>query len=83
MPGCNHRVPGRLEPASRAPWRALAAIARQQGLFALLPIDPAAVSALRRDDAIYMPDSGRINIAGPSDAKIGRFVAALVLHLPS
>ncbi len=60
---------------------ALAPIARQQGLFALLPIDPAAASALRRDDAIYMPDSGRINIAGLNDANIARFVAAIGPHL--
>lgn len=61
---------------------ALAPIARQQGLFALLPIDAAAVSSLREEHAIYMPDSGRINIAGLCDANIGPFVAALTPHLP-
>ena len=62
---------------------ALAPIARQQGLFALLPIGPAAVGMLRQEQAIYLPDSGRINIAGLSEANIGRFVAALTPHLLS
>lgn len=56
-------------------------IARQQGLFALLPIDRTAVAALRADHGIYMPDSGRINIAGLNDASCKRFVAALAPYL--
>ncbi|MEG3176676.1 amino acid aminotransferase [Sphingomonas sp. RB3P16] len=55
----------------------LECIARQQGLFALLPIDRLAVAMLRADHGIYMPDSGRINIAGLNDARCARFVAAL------
>jgi aromatic-amino-acid transaminase len=60
---------------------ALAAIADQQGLFALLPIDPAAVADLRERHGIYMPASGRINIAGLSEDSIPRFAAALIPHL--
>lgn len=71
----------RLRTALGTTHPALAPIARQQGLFALLPIGTAAVSALREEHAIYMPDSGRINIAGLSDANIGTFVAALMPHL--
>lgn len=59
----------------------LAFIARQQGLFALLPIDRAAVAALRADHGIYMPDSGRINIAGLNEASCPRFIAALSPYL--
>lgn len=55
----------------------LASIARQQGLFALLPIDRAAVATLRERHAIYMPDSARINIAGLTLDTLGPFVAAI------
>ncbi|WP_034157254.1 aromatic amino acid transaminase [Sphingomonas sp. ERG5] len=60
----------------------LASIARQQGLFALLPIDRGAVLALRERHGIYMPDSGRINIAGLREETIAPFVEALVPYLP-
>lgn len=59
----------------------LAPIAEQQGLFALLPIDRAAVAALREAHGIYMPDSGRINIAGLREGTIPRFVDALSPYL--
>ena len=59
----------------------LAPIARQQGLFALLPLNRESVVALREQHAIYMPDSGRINIAGLRDETVGTFVTALVPHL--
>lgn len=60
---------------------ALEPIARQEGLFALLRIDRAAVAALRTDHGIYMPDSGRINIAGLNEESAVRFLAALLPHL--
>ncbi len=62
---------------------ALAPIAAQQGLFALLPLGPQAVAELRQQDAIYMPGSGRINIAGLREETIPPFVAALSRYLPS
>lgn len=62
---------------------ALGFIARQQGLFALLPIDRATVVTLREQHGIYMPDSGRINIAGLRDETISPFVAALSPFLPN
>jgi len=71
-----------LRAALGAAHPALAPIARQQGLFALLPIDRAAVAALRADHGIYMPDSGRINIAGLHIGVIPTFVDALAAHLP-
>jgi aromatic-amino-acid transaminase len=61
---------------------ALAPVARQQGLFALLPIDRETVVALRERHGIYMPEAGRINIAGLRTETIGPFVAALTPHLP-
>lgn len=59
----------------------LAPIADQQGLFALLPIDRAAVAALRERHGIYLPDSGRINIAGLTNETVAPFVAALAPYL--
>ncbi|MGH6697252.1 aromatic amino acid transaminase, partial [Sphingopyxis sp.] len=56
-------------------------IAAQNGLFALLPLDPEEVDALRRDHGIYMARSGRINVAGLNDGNLDRFVAA-VASLP-
>ena len=39
-------------------------IAEQQGMFSLLPLKEADVLSLRKYHGIYMPTSGRINIAG-------------------
>ncbi|MBB5986490.1 aromatic amino acid transaminase [Sphingobium lignivorans] len=62
---------------------ALAPIGRQRGMFALLPVTPANVAALRVDHGIYMADSGRINIAGLRTASIDRFVKQLGPFLPA
>lgn len=53
----------------------------QRGLFALLPLDPAQVEAMRRDHAVYMAGSGRINLAGLTAATIQPFVQALAACL--
>lgn len=72
------RVRERLAAADNsAPGLNLAAIGQGNGLFAMLPLSPAQVEALRRDHAIYMAGSGRINIAGLTEANTPRFVAAL------
>lgn len=49
----------------------------QHGLFALLPLSPAQVEAMRRDHAVYMAGSGRINIAGLTTETVQPFVRAL------
>lgn len=54
-----------------------APIARQKGMFSLLPVDAAAVARLKTDYAVYMAGSGRINICGLAPGNINRFVAAL------
>ena len=51
------------------------------GMFAMLPIDAAAVARLRADDGIYMAGSGRINIAGLHAGTVARFAAALAPSL--
>ncbi len=55
----------------------LAQLAGQNGLFAVLPLDQAQIQALRRDHAVYMAGSGRINIAGLHKGNIDRFVEVL------
>lgn len=71
----------RLRTLLAAAHPALAGIAGQQGLFALLPIGPDAVEALRAEHGIYMPASGRINIAGLTEETVARFAEALRPHL--
>jgi aromatic-amino-acid transaminase len=56
-------------------------IGRQRGMFAVLPINPHQVGALRETDAIYLPNSGRINIAGLTSENILRVAAALAPYL--
>lgn len=55
----------------------LAPLARQQGMFATLPLDKAQIDKLRADHGIYMAGSGRINVAGLTTDNLPTFVAAL------
>ena len=55
----------------------LAHVQNQKGIFSLLPINEESVEALAKRHAIYMPASGRINIAGFKTGDIERFCAAL------
>lgn len=50
----------------------------QRGLFSMLQIDPEGVRRLGQEFGIHMPETGRVNIAGLSDASIPRFIEALV-----
>jgi aromatic-amino-acid transaminase len=52
-------------------------IADQNGLFAQIPLDAAAITRLRRDHGVYMAGSGRINLAGLNDRNISTFAEAL------
>ncbi|MGH1560045.1 aromatic amino acid transaminase [Caulobacter segnis] len=56
---------------------ALAPLATQHGLFALLPLSPEQVARLREDHAIYMAGSGRINLAGLTVSNLDTFARAL------
>ncbi len=60
-------------------WPSLAAMADQEGMFSLLPLSEEEVLRLRADHGIYMPTSGRINIAGLKtsdvDAVVSKFIA--------
>ena len=56
----------------------LAFIADQFGMFSMLPLSREQVVHLREKHAIYMADSGRINIVGIADEAIDRFCAAVI-----
>ncbi len=55
----------------------LAFLARQRGMFSLLPLPRDGVAALRERHGIYMAGNGRCNLAGLQVADAGRFVEAL------
>ena len=55
----------------------LAFVADQYGMFSMLPLSKEQVVGLREKDAIYMADSGRINVVGIADEGIDRFCAAV------
>jgi aromatic-amino-acid transaminase len=61
-------------------WSNAAAVRAQEGMFSLLPIAAADVLKLRSDHGIYMPTSGRINIAGLTFSDVDR-VAQLFTSL--
>ncbi|WP_419723197.1 amino acid aminotransferase [Sphingobium aromaticiconvertens] len=71
-----------LRGALAAAHPALAPIAHQRGMFAMLSITRAAVIALRETHGIYMAGNGRINIAGLRLDTIPTFIAGLTPHLP-
>ncbi|MBB4183632.1 aromatic-amino-acid transaminase [Sinorhizobium terangae] len=58
----------------RTRWQALGAIAAQEGMFSMLPLSEAEVLRLRSEHGIYMPTSGRINIAGLKTAEVAGVV---------
>lgn len=55
----------------------LTAVGRQKGMFSTLPLSRDQVRTLRAERAVYMADSGRINIAGLRLGDIAAFVEAL------
>jgi len=56
---------------------ALAPLAKQRGMFSTLPLSVADVARLREVHGIYMPSSGRINLAGLTPQTVAPFVDAL------
>jgi len=55
----------------------LAAVGEQNGLFSVLQLTPDQIATLRSDWGVYMAGSGRINIAGFTDANIPHFIEGL------
>jgi aromatic-amino-acid transaminase len=56
---------------------ALAFLSRQKGMFSTLHLTSRQIAALREDHAVYMTNSGRINIAGLTAHNLDAFAAAL------
>lgn len=71
------QVRAKLAQAGRIGTLDLAPLGRQNGMFAMLPLDKAQIDALRADHGIYMAGSGRINVAGLTTDNIDKFTAAL------
>ncbi|CAO3426451.1 amino acid aminotransferase [Azospirillum doebereinerae] len=61
----------------RGAWPALDAVERQEGMFSLLPLTEAEALRLRSEHAIYMPTSGRVNIAGLTTAGVEAVMAKI------
>lgn len=51
--------------------------ARQHGMFSMLPVSADQARRLRDDFAVYVPNSGRVNVAGLTPTNIPAFVRAL------
>ncbi len=65
------------ETGSTAPLR----LVRQNGMFSMLPVSPAATAELRERHGVYMPVSGRINVAGLAEADIAPLARILAPYL--
>ena len=52
-------------------------ITRQRGMFSFSGLKPEHVEALRKDYAIYIVGSGRINVAGITEQNVGRLCEAI------
>ena len=53
-------------------------VAEHRGMFSLLGLDVETVNQLKADNAVYMLDDSRINIAGLADERIQRLAEAIV-----
>ena len=58
-----------------------AAVKNQNGMFSTLPLSKEQAEALRSDHAVYLMNSGRINIAGANSENIPRLAEAILAVL--
>ncbi len=70
-------VRARLAAAKVAGSVDLEPLARQEGMFSVLPLSKEQIAAMREGHGVYMAGSGRINVAGLHDGNIDRFLEAL------
>jgi aspartate/tyrosine/aromatic aminotransferase len=54
------------------------AIINQNGMFSMLPLNAQQAESLRTDHAVYLMNSGRINIAGANTKNISRVAEAVL-----
>ena len=59
----------------------LAALAEQNGMFSQIPVTPEAAKDMREKHGLYLPASGRINIAGLRQADIPRIADIMSEYL--
>ena len=59
----------------------LGQLSHQNGMFSQLPVTAAAAEAMRTEDGLYLPGSGRINIAGLKAADTARVAEIVAKHL--
>lgn len=71
------QVRASLAEAGKAGQIDLTPLGSQNGLFSTLPLGKSQIEELRRDHAIYMAGSGRINIAGLHQGNLDKFIGAL------
>ena len=71
------QVRERVAAAGRVGTLDLAPVGTQNGLFSMLALDKDQIGRLRADHGIYMAGSGRINVAGLTQANIDKFLGAL------
>jgi aromatic-amino-acid transaminase len=55
----------------------LSVIAKQRGMFSMLPLSPGQIERMRVDHAVYMAPNGRVNLAGLPLRQVDHFVGAL------
>ena len=71
------QVRDRLAAAATAGTVDMTPLGIQNGLFSVLPLSKDQIATLRKDHGIYMAGSGRINVAGLTEANIDKFVRAV------
>ncbi|MBU1286837.1 MAG: aspartate/tyrosine/aromatic aminotransferase, partial [Alphaproteobacteria bacterium] len=59
----------------------LAALATQNGMFSQVPVTPQDTVDMRERHGLYLPSSGRMNIAGLRQADIPRIAEILAEYL--
>jgi aspartate aminotransferase len=64
--------------AERRPDLDFAWLTRHRGMFSLLGLQPGQIVHLRDDQHLYLPPDGRINVAGVSEANVGRVADGLL-----
>lgn len=55
----------------------LSSVAKQTGLFSMLPLHQKQVERLRKEHAVYIPSNGRVNFGGIPQLDIPRFAKAI------
>ncbi len=56
-------------------------LAEEKGMFSILPMSKDGILQLREENAIYLPGSGRINVAGLPEDRLDDVAAAMAPHL--